>query len=86
MIIFDVGYLVIDGANNNTLINNQGGNNARVDMELTADTYRFGFLTPKSFDNFVDARSHQDLTIKDCGDNNRVVGGVQIDTGVDACF
>ena len=40
---FDVGYLVIDGANNNTLLNNRGGNNARVDMELTQDTYRFAF-------------------------------------------
>lgn len=83
---FDVGYLVIDGANNNTLLNNRGGNNARVDMELTQDTYRFGFLTPKSFDNFVDARSYQDLTIKDCGDNNRIRGGVMIDTTERPCF
>lgn len=82
----DVGYLVIDGANNNKLINNRGGNNARVDMELTADSERFGFFTPKSFDNFVDARSYQDLTIKDCGDGNRVRGGVMIDTSEQPCF
>ena len=55
-------------------------------MELTGDTGRFGFLAPTSFDNFVDARSYQDLMIKDCGTNNVVNGGVQIDTGVDACF
>lgn len=83
---FDVGYLIIDGANNNKLINNRGGNNARVDMDLTGDSQRFGFFTPKSFDNFVDARSFQDLTIKDCGENNRVRGGVQIDTSERACF
>lgn len=83
---FDVGYLVIDGANNNTLINNRGGNNARVDMELTGDSQRFGFLTPKSYNNFVDVRSFKDLTIKDCGDDNRIVGGVQIDTGLRPCF
>jgi len=83
---FDVGYLVIDGANNNTLIDNRGGNNARVDMELTMDTYRFGFLTPKSFENTVVAGKYPNLTIKDCGTDNVVNGGVQIDTGVDACF
>lgn len=83
---FDVGYLVIDGANNNTLLNNRGGNNARVDMELTQDTYRFGFLTPKSYDNLVDVRSYTDLTIKDCGDNNRIRGGVLIDNSERPCF
>ena len=37
-----VGYLVIDGANNNRLTNNQGGGDGAYDIELTADTYRFG--------------------------------------------
>ncbi len=83
---FDVGYLVIDGANNNTLIDNRGGNNARVDMELTQDTYRFGFLTPKSFENTVVAGKYPNLTIKDCGTDNVINGGVHIDTSVDACF
>lgn len=83
---FDVGYLVIDGANNNTLIDNQGGNNARVDMELTMDTERFGFLTPRSFENNVVAGKFPNLTIKDCGTDNVINGGVQIDTSVDACF
>lgn len=83
---FDVGYLVIDGANNNTIINNRGGNNARVDMDLTGDTNRFGFFTPKSYSNFVDVRSYTNLTIKDCGEHNRIRGGVMIDTSERPCF
>lgn len=83
---FDVGYLIIDGANNNTLIDNRGGNNARVDMELTSDSERFGFFTPKSYENTVVAGKYPNLTIKDCGTDNVVNGGMQIDTSADACF
>ncbi len=39
---FDVGYLVIDGANGNHLVNNEGGNNGTYDIELVGDSYRFG--------------------------------------------
>lgn len=81
---FYVGYLVIDGANGNTLVNNQGGNNAAYDIELKGGTCAFGFFTPTSFNNHVVAGSHQ-VTIKDCGENNTVNGGIQIDTSVDPC-
>lgn len=80
---FNVGYLVIDGSNNNLLENNDAGNNAAYDYELTTDTYRFGFLTPFAFDNTVYAKPGQ--TVKDCGVNNTVVGGVLIDTTSDVC-
>lgn len=82
-----VGYLVIDGSNNNTLTNNMGGGNGLYDMELTPDTYRFGlpYVLPASYDNVVNAGSHHDTTIKDCGDDNKVHGGDQEDTNVDAC-
>jgi len=82
----DWGYLVIDGANNNTLTNNAASGSGTYDMELTSDTFRFGFLTPGSFDNTVNAGAHKNLVIKDCGNNNTVTGGVQVDTTVDPCF
>jgi hypothetical protein len=81
---FDVGILVIDGANRNFVANNNLSNNARHDIELTTDTERFGFLTPKAHDNIVLARSGQ--SVKDCGLNNRVIGGDMVDTNVDICF
>jgi nitrous oxidase accessory protein NosD len=81
-----VGYLVIDKANHNVLTNNQGGNNRLSDIELTADSFRFGFLTPAAFDNVVNAGPYKDITIKDCGNGNRVHGGIQVDTSADPCF
>lgn len=83
---FDAGYLVVDGANNNFLIDNRGGNNGTFDIDLTTDTERFGFPVPGSFENFVDAGSFDNISIKDCGENNLVIGGQQVDTSVDACF
>ena len=81
-----VGYLVIDGSNSNTLRNNQGGDNGTYDIELTGIVDRFGRKAlPASYDNFVNAESHPDVKIKDCGTNNQVLGGVQVDTAVDSC-
>ena len=79
------GYLVIDGANNNLIVNNNAARNALYDMELTADTYRFGFLTPKSYNNTVIAGSYPNIRIKDCGENNHVTGGIKINTTTDPC-
>jgi hypothetical protein len=79
------GYLVIDGANNNLLENNNAARNALYDMELTTDTYRFGFLTPKSYNNTVKVGSFKNIRIKDCGENNHINGGIKIDTATDPC-
>ena len=79
------GYLVIDGANNNIIENNNAARNGTYDMELTTDTYRFGFLTPKSYNNTVNAGAYQNIRIKNCGENNTVVGGVQVNTATDPC-
>jgi hypothetical protein len=73
---FDAGYLVIDGANNNLLVANNASNNGTYDIDLTADTYRFGFLTPASFENRVIAAPFQHLRIKNCGNDNFVFGGI----------
>ena len=84
---FDAGYLVIDGANNNLLTNNEGGNNATYDIELVGGSERFGFFTPTSSKNTVDVGSFTGVTVKDCGVDNTINGGgVIIDTSVDECF
>lgn len=81
---FDVGYLVIDGANNNLLYGNNASDNARVDYDFAGDSMRFGFLTPKCFNNT--ARIKKGNTVKDCGENNSITGGVTIDTNAVPCF
>ncbi len=86
---FDTGYLVIDGANKNHLTNNEGGNNGTYDIELVGDSYRFGFLTPLSYQNTVTTGSFGNLLIKDCGVNNTINGNATIiDTSVagNECF
>ncbi|UCD49459.1 MAG: right-handed parallel beta-helix repeat-containing protein [Phycisphaerales bacterium] len=82
------GYIVIDGANNNTLVNNSAALNAMYDIELAGDSMRFGFLTPASYDNMVvQGLDYQGLKVKDCGTNNEVRGHVNlVDTSEDTCF
>jgi len=86
---FDAGYLVIDGANNNVITNNEGGNNATYDFDLVGDSYRFGFLSPTSFNNTLNVGSFSGVTVKDCGNGNTVNGNATIiDTSVpgNECF
>ena len=79
------GILVIDGANNNIIENNEAARNGTYDIELTTDTYRFGFLTPLAYNNYVNVGSYPNIRIKDCGRNNTVIGGVKINTVTDPC-
>jgi nitrous oxidase accessory protein NosD len=81
----DTGILVIDGANNNIVENNELSRNTGYDIELTTDTYRFGFLTPLAFNNTVNAGNYPNIRVKDCGRNNRITGGVRINTTTDPC-
>ncbi len=81
-----VGYLVIDGAIKNTLTNNTASNNGTYDIELAGDSYRFGYLTPRSIKNSVVVGSANGIIIKDCGEGNEVSGNAtMVDTSVDAC-
>ncbi|MFK7806594.1 MAG: nitrous oxide reductase family maturation protein NosD [Saprospiraceae bacterium] len=67
------GYVVIDGANNNRLKDNEGYNNSFVDLELAQPTTElFGEPTPGSWDNKVDAG---DLYYIDCGEDNDIENG-----------
>ena len=83
---FDAGIIAIDGANKNQFINNNLSNNGTFDIELVGDSYRFGFFTPTCYKNAVWAGDYQSVTIKDCGLDNIVYGGVQIDTEEYPCF
>ena len=80
-----IGYIVADGSNHNILENNNAARNALYDMELMSDSYRFGFLTPFVYDNVVDAGAYQNIRIKDCGKNNKISGGIHVNTATDPC-
>jgi hypothetical protein len=82
---FGVGIIVIDGANENIVENNELARNGEYDIELTTDTYRFGFLTPLAYNNTVNAGNYPNIRIKDCGRNNRITGGIRINTTTDPC-
>ena len=78
------GYIVIDGANGNWLQHNCADGNGTYGIELTGESSRFGFLAPKSFNNTVIA--YRNLTVKDCGENNAVIGGIWVNTNEDPCY
>ena len=71
---FDTGYLIIDRANNNLLINNAASGNPVYDIELSGDSFRFGFLTPHCR-NITVIAGRQNPLVKDCGENNTIIGG-----------
>ena len=79
------GILVIDGANNALIVNNELARNDSYDIELASESNRFGFITPTSFDNVVNAGSFQNIRIKDCRRNNKITGGIKVNTTTDPC-
>ncbi len=70
----NIGYLVIDGSNNNTMNGNTATGNGAYDIELAGQTSRLGFSMSPSFNNQVIVGSVQ--KIKNCGNNNTVSGGI----------
>ncbi len=79
------GYLVIDGAHDNTLTNNDASGNSTYDIELAGDTSRFGTPLATSSRTQVTIGSAKNLTIKDCGQDDQV-NAATIDTTVDPCY
>jgi hypothetical protein len=79
------GYLIIDGANHNRLINNAASNNTDFDIELAGETYLFGFCTPTCFENRVVAGRHRNILINDFGLNNTVRGGNLVHVPIVPC-
>lgn len=78
------GIVTIDGAYSNLLVANTTSNNANYDFEFVGDSERFGFLTPFTHDNRGYFKPGQ--TVKDCGVDNKINGGIQIDIEADPCF
>lgn len=77
---------MIDGSNRNTIKYNDLFGHGMQDIELTAPTMRNGFLAEASFRNEVKAGSYSEITIKDCGNDNEIDGGILIDTAVSICI
>jgi|GEM_PF-1533905 len=79
------GYLVVDGAHDNILVNNRASGSILADIEMAGPTERFGFPAPTSYNNLVISTAYPETTIKICGDNNRAISGVLIDTNEFPC-
>ncbi len=80
------GYQVIDGSHENMLVNNAASGNSDYDIELAGQTTRYGFLAPTSHDNVVVAGDQQGLVVKDCGNNDTIIGDVSlVDKTLDPC-
>lgn len=81
------GYLVIDGAFDNTLFKNSASNNALYDIELAGESLRFGFPTPTSSNSTVVSNGNLNgVIIKDCAPGSVIIGGTLVDTNADPCF
>lgn len=82
---FSTGILIIDGANSNRVISNDSHDNGGYAVEFTADTFRFGFLTPASFNNVFVAGAFPAIQVKNCGNGNRIFGGQLVDNSLEPC-
>ncbi len=86
----DWGYLIIDGAFKNFMFENFAADNDHYDIELAGESFRFGGPdpVPTSKDNIVKSYGpdFNQVSIKDCGQNNLVIGGQMVDHATDACF
>ncbi len=82
---FGYGVLVIDGANRSVVASNLATGNGEWDVDFAGDSYRFGFLTPASFDNTFIAGLHPDTIVRNCGTNNAIHGGQLVDNTLHPC-
>jgi nitrous oxidase accessory protein NosD len=82
---FADGIIVIDGAHDSRVVDNNSHDNGAYDVELCGDSFRFGFLTPSSFNCTFTAGSHPSVKVKNCGSNNVVNGGILVNNAVDPC-
>jgi hypothetical protein len=82
---FNSGFEVIDGANGCFLYGNTALENGAQDYEFAGETERYGFVAPTSERNWAIILP-QESTYKDCGDQNRINGGLEINTELNPCF
>lgn len=81
------GYLITDGATQNILVNNRSLNAGAYDFDFRGDAIDPDLgLLPRSSDNlFIEGRP-KNVSVKDCGDNNTIIGGNLVDPTVDPCL
>ena len=82
---FADGIIAIDGAHDSRIVDNNSHDNGAYDVEMSGDSFRFGFLTPSCFNCTFTAGSYPNVKVKDCGSNNTVNGGILVDNAVDPC-
>ena len=82
---FADGIIAIDGAHDSRIVDNNSHDNGGYDVEMSGDSFRFGFLTPSCFNIVFTAGSYPNVRVKDCGSNDVVNGGVLVDNAVDPC-
>jgi nitrous oxidase accessory protein NosD len=82
---FADGIIAIDGAHDSRIVDNNSHDNGAYDVEMSGDSFRFGFLTPSCFGCTFTAGSYPNVKVKNCGNNNQVNGGVLVDNAVDPC-
>jgi len=82
---FADGIIAIDGAHDSRIVDNNSHDNGAYDVEMSGDSFRFGFLTPSCFNCTFTAGSHPNVKVKNCGNNNQVNGGILVDNAVDPC-
>ncbi len=90
------GCLVFDGANNNTIDNNNFygnglehayGPNMGADIGLGGVSTFFGFNATAARNNIIKTGNNPNITIKDCGEGNIIEGAyVPIDTSIAKCL
>ncbi len=85
---FDNGIMVIDGSNGNRVWDNEVTGNGlsplggtAADIEIFTDSYIFGFLTPATFNNSIDATKYPGSKIRNCSTGNTIVGGTMMNGG-----
>ena len=82
---FADGIIAIDGAHDSRIVDNNSHDNGAYDVEMSGDSFRFGFLTPSCFNCAFTAGSYPSVKVKNCGNNNVVNGGILVDNAVDPC-
>lgn len=80
------GYRAMDGAFENLIVRNRSANNSQYDIQLRGEVDGGNIIFPTSHDNKVISLGDlSSLLIKNCGDNNTVIGGTLVDTSIDPC-
>ena len=73
------GYTLIDGAFENRMLQNEGSGNGLLDIALFPAFQGETMFFPVARDNTVISTAFPDVTIMDCGDDNTIIGGVNVD-------